>query len=221
MNSNFFPIQDIWKKVAAKWSFLVETLLILLTCPSWVLFFSLYGWRDRLSHGKSHVQFTTWIWCGLEYVFFYRNILLCNVLVSAIQQGKSANIHTYPLPLEPPTLPSSHPSRSSHSSELSLLRYTAGSRQLSVLRMVMSTLISQFIPPSLPPPHHVQLSILYVCFSIPALQVGSSIPFFYIPHALIYNICFSISDLLQSVWQILGPSTSLPWLNFNSFFMAK
>ena len=28
-------------------------------------------------------------------------------------------------------------------------------------------------------------------------------------YALIYDICFSLSDLLHSVWQSLGPSTSL------------
>ena len=53
----------------------------------------------------------------------------------------------------------------------------------------MSNLISQFIPPSHSP--CVCTSVLYVCVSVPALELGSSVLFsiFHI-HALIYNICF-------------------------------
>ena len=36
-------------------------------------------------------------------------------------------------------------------------------------------------------------------------------------YALIYNVCFSLSDLLHSVWQSLGPSTSLQMTQFRSF----
>ena len=35
---------------------------------------------------------------------------------------------------------------------------------------------------------------------------------------LIYNICFSLSDLLHSVWLTLGPSTSLQMTQFRSFY---
>ena len=34
-------------------------------------------------------------------------------------------------------------------------------------------------------------------------------------YALIYDICFSLSDLLHSVWQSLGPSTSLQMTQFH------
>ena len=34
-------------------------------------------------------------------------------------------------------------------------------------------------------------------------------------HELIYKICFSFSDLLHSVWQTLGPSTSLQMTQFS------
>ena len=34
---------------------------------------------------------------------------------------------------------------------------------------------------------------------------------------LIYNICLSLSDLLRSVWQTLGSSTSLQMAQFHSF----
>ena len=36
-------------------------------------------------------------------------------------------------------------------------------------------------------------------------------------YALIYDICFSLSDLLHSVWPSLGPSTSLQIIQFRSF----
>ena len=39
---------------------------------------------------------------------------------------------------------------------------------------------------------------------------------FYI-YVLIYDICFSLSDLLHYVWQTLGPSTSLHLTQFRSF----
>ena len=37
---------------------------------------------------------------------------------------------------------------------------------------------------------------------------------------LAYGICFSLSDLLHSVWQTLGPSTSLQITQFR-FFLAR
>ena len=36
-------------------------------------------------------------------------------------------------------------------------------------------------------------------------------------YALTYDICFSLSDLLHSVWQSIGPSTSLQMTQFCSF----
>ena len=49
-----------------------------------------------------------------------------------------------------------------------------------------------------------------ICISLPALPIGASVPFSFIFHeyALIGNI-FSLSDLLHSVKQDLGSSTSL------------
>ena len=54
--------------------------------------------------------------------------------------------------------------------------------------------ISQFIPLPLSP-LGVHTSVLYVCVSISALQIGSSVPFFYIPH-----ICVNIRYLFFSFW---------------------
>ena len=65
---------------------------------------------------------------------------------------------------------------------------------------------------TLPLPH-VLKSILYVCIFIPVLPLGSSEQFFFFfrfhIYVLAYGICFSLSDLLHSVWQSLCPSTSL------------
>ena len=60
-----------------------------------------------------------------------------------------------------------------------------------------------------PPPPCVHMSVFYICVFLPGLQKDSSVHFsrFHI-YTLIY-ICFSPSDLFHSVWQILGPSTSL------------
>ena len=73
--------------------------------------------------------------------------------------------------------------------------------------------------PSFPLPPHVLKSSLYVYLFIPALKLGTrfiSTFFFFRFHiyALAYGICFSLSDLLHSVWQTLGPSTSLQITEF-------
>ena len=76
-----------------------------------------------------------------------------------------------PLSLEPP-IPPSHPSRSSQTMELSSPCYTAPSQG----SIRASMLLSQFVPPS--PSHCAHMSVLYICVSTPALQIGSSVPFF-------------------------------------------
>ena len=74
-----------------------------------------------------------------------------------------------------------------HSSFLLVIYFTHGG-------VYMSMLPSQFVLPSLSP----DVSILYICISIPSLQVGSSIQFsiFHI-YALTYDIYFSLFDLLH------------------------
>ena len=50
------------------------------------------------------------------------------------------------------------------------------------------------------------MSILYVCVSIPALEIGSHVPFFKIPH-----ICVNVLLFLTHFTRMIdpGPSTSL------------
>ena len=56
------------------------------------------------------------------------------------------------------------------------------------------------IHPTLFFPRCAHKSVLCVCISIPALQIGSSVPFpRFHTYVLIYNICFPPSDLLHSV----------------------
>ena len=120
----------------------------------------------------------------------------------------------------PPSL--SHPSRWSQSTKVISWCYAAASHYLSILHLVVyicqcySLASSQL---TLPPPH-VLKSILYVCVFIPVWPLGSSETFFFFwfdIYVLAYGVCFSLSDLLHSVWQTLGPSTSLQITQFCFF----
>ena len=89
---------------------------------------------------------------------------------------------------------------------------------VTILHMVVCIL---YVNPYLqltPPPPHVHMSILYTCISIPALQIGSLVSFYrFHVCALIYDICFSLSDLLPYVRQTLGPSMTLQMIQFLFF----
>ena len=93
----------------------------------------------------------------------------------------------------PPQFPHS---RSPQITELSSLHYIPGSHQLSILHMVVYVCQTQSsIHPTIPFPNpHVHLTGLSVCLSIPALQIGSSVPFFQIPY-----ICINIQYLRQGI----------------------
>ena len=77
----------------------------------------------------------------------------------------------------------------------------------SINSVYMSTPVSQFIPPPLPPwyPYICSLCLcLYFCFVNKIVYTNF---FRFDIYELIYDICFSLSDLLHSVWPSLGPST--------------
>ena len=87
----------------------------------------------------------------------------------------------------------------------------------------MSIPISQFITPPPPPPCHVPPLVSICLFSVSVSLFLPCTPVhlyhfsrFHI-YALIYDICFSLSDLLHSIWQSLDPSTSLQTTQFRSF----
>ena len=90
------------------------------------------------------------------------------------------------------------------------------------ISVYMSIPISQFIPPPPPPGHFPPLGSIHL-FSISVSLFLPCKPVhlyhfsrFHI-YELIYNICFTPSDLLHSVWQSLDPSTSLQMTQFHSF----
>ena len=82
--------------------------------------------------------------------------------------------------------------------------------------------ISQFIPPPAPPPHFPPLvSIRLFSTSVSLFLPCKPVHLYHFSrfhiYALIYDICFSLSDLLHFVWQSLGASTSLKMTQFHSF----
>ena len=88
----------------------------------------------------------------------------------------------------------------------------------------MSIPISQFITPPPPPPHHFPSLVSVHLFSTSVSRFLPCKPVhlyhysrFHI-HALIYDICLSLSDLLHSVWKSLDPSMSLQRTQFRSFY---
>ena len=94
-------------------------------------------------------------------------------------------IYTYPLPPESASHAGhpSHPSRSSQTIPLSSPCYAVASQQLSTLHMVVS--IYHCYSPNSPHPllcHCVHKSVLNVCLSTAALQIGSLVTFVQIPH---------------------------------------
>ena len=66
---------------------------------------------------------------------------------------------------------------------------------------------------------HPSLPFPLTVSSSACMPLGSSDHFFFRFHiyVLAYGICFSLSDLLHSVWQTLGPYTSLQITQFHFF----
>ena len=119
------------------------------------------------------------------------------------------------LPL--PCPPSHHPFTPSQSPELSCLGCRAASHDLPVLLMtlcIFQCLSLNSSCPALPACPHVWW-ILLGLFSCPARMFICTI-FLGSMSVLIYNIWFSLSNLPQSVWQILVPSTLLQMTQFHS-----
>ena len=88
----------------------------------------------------------------------------------------------------------------------------------SIHSVCMSIPTSRFIPPSWYP----CVCSLHLCVSFCFASKGHLYHFsrFHV-YVLIYNVCFSLSDLLPSVWQSLGPSMSLQTAQFHSFLQLN
>ena len=109
--------------------------------------------------------------------------MLYSILWFSVIYQQESTIGTPMSPPSQPSLPSpspSQPSRLSQSPCLSPLSHTANSHWLSILQTFcrfpcypLLHLILSFLPFPC-----VRRSVLYVCFSIAALKINSSVPFF-------------------------------------------
>ena len=138
-------------------------------------------------------------WLSLFYYFLidlYWSIIASQYCFSFCCTTKwISHMHTY-APIYPPSWASlppslSHPSRSSQSNQLISLCYAAASHQITILHSVVCICrcYSHFAPafPSHPVSSlclhlyvDISKSIPYVYIFIPALQLGSSVPFFFL-----------------------------------------
>ena len=128
----------------------------------------------------------------------HRFAMLCCFLPNVNMNQSQA--YVCPLPLEPPSHPHPHPTPPGcHRAPAC---YTATSHWLSMVHTGVYVYQCYSLRSShLSFPVCIHKCVLYVCISTAALQTGSSVPFFEIPYIymLIYNICFSLSNLLYSV----------------------
>ena len=90
------------------------------------------------------------------------------------------------------------------------------------ISVYMSIQIFQFIPPPAPHPCFPRLvSIHLFCTSVSLFLHCKPVYLYHFSrfhiYALVYDICFSLSDLLHSVWQSLGSPTSLQMTQFHTF----
>ena len=138
------------------------------------------------------------------------------MLVSAVQRSESLiciNISPYPLPLEPP----SHPSKLSQSWSPCAMQQLPTSHPFYIWQCIyVNATLS--LRPSFPFPPCPQVHSLHLhLYSCPATRFIDTI-FLKIPYICVSIwYCFSLSDLLHSVWQTLGQSTSLQITQFRSF----
>ena len=72
-------------------------------------------------------------------------------------------------------------------------------------------------PPPVSPLVSIRLFSTFVSLFLPCKPVHLYHFSRFHVYALIYDTCFSLSDLFHSVWQTLGPSTSLQMTQFHSF----
>ena len=90
------------------------------------------------------------------------------------------------------------------------------------ITVYMSILTSQFITPPAPPHCHFP-HLVSICLFSTSVSLFLPCKLVHLYHfsrfhiyELIYDICFSLSDLLHSVWQSLDPFTSLQMTQFCS-----
>ena len=126
------------------------------------------------------------------FIFFNWNIINCFTKLHQLLLYNGINqpyVYIYSLPLDPPpTLP--HPTFLGHHRAPSRAPCTIQQLPTGYLLYTWWCIYvkaSLSICPALSFLHHVYKFILYICISIPGLQICSSVPFSYIPY-----ICFNI-----------------------------
>ena len=172
--------------------------------PLFFRFFSHIGHYRVLSRVPCAIQQVL-----ISYLFFFNSSLLeynCfTILCQFLLYNKANQPYAYTCPhihsllSLPPILPIP-PLQviAKHQADLPVLWFCFPPANYFTFGSVyMSILLS--LRPSFALPPHVIKSIIYVYLFIPALQLGSSVPFFFLmPYicalALGYSICFSLSD---------------------------
>ena len=147
-------------------------------------------------------------------------IILCWFL--AYINTNQPQVYICPLSLEPPSHLLPYPTPRQVVTEHQIKLPVSHSKfPLSICftygNVYVSSLLSQFIPPS--PSRTVFTSLFSMSASLllPCKQVHQYHLSRFHTHALIYNICLSLSDLLHSVQQALGSSISLGLTQMCSF----
>ena len=97
------------------------------------------------------------------------------------------------------------------------LCYTVCSHQLSVLYTVSTVYMHQSQSPNSSPSCYPYICSIHLCLFLLCKQDHLYHSSRFHIHVLIYNTCVSLSDLLYSVRQTLGLSTSLKMTQFYSF----
>ena len=126
-------------------------------------------------------------------------LLECNcfavLLGFAVQWSESAIcIHIFPAcwtSFIPPTIPSLWVINV-HQAELCAICYL---KQLFYTWQCIYVKPNPPVHPTLPFPCYAHVSVLYVCISVPALELGSFVPFF-----LILHTCINMRYLVSSFW---------------------
>ena len=145
----FFKIESIWLGVVLWSTFSLSLLIGAFKAVSFLILF-FFNWRIiALQHCVGFFHTLTWISHMSPHFWM-----------------------SFPSPT------SSHPSRLLQNPSLSSLSHAANSHWTSILHMIVyiPMLLSPLVPHSLSYPHpQIHKSVLYVCVSISALQIGSPV----------------------------------------------
>ena len=165
-----------------------------------------------LSHFLAHSRHSI-------FFFFLWSIIALHYCVSAVQ----LYVYIYPFHLEPPSH-LHHPTLLAHHGTPGwgscVIPQLPTSYVFHTWGVHTSMLLSQGVPTLFPFPMAMCTSSTSASLFLPCKQAQMyHLSRFHI-HALINDICFSLFDLLHSVWQNLGPSPLLHMTQLPTFFMA-